>query len=145
MKMAEQKTKQKENEPKKAGNMLAAVLIRGILGTNQGIRSTLQMLRLYKKNTCVIIKDTPSSRGMLNKLSRLIAWGEADAQTIALLKEKREIKTKDHEGNEVAQQFYRLNPPRGGFERKGTKIPYEVGGALGYRGSDINALIKRMV
>ena len=40
--------------------------------------------------------------------------------------------------------FFRLQPPRGGF--KGSiKRPYGDGGELGYRGSAINELIKRML
>ncbi len=40
--------------------------------------------------------------------------------------------------------FFRLHPPRGGF--KGSiKRPYGDGGELGYRGSAINELIRRML
>jgi large subunit ribosomal protein L30 len=44
-----------------------------------------------------------------------------------------------------AKPFFRLKPPTGGFERKGIKQPYSVGGALGYRGKEINILIKKML
>ena len=40
---------------------------------------------------------------------------------------------------------FTLHPPRGGFERKGIKKSFNIGGALGYRGQKINDLIKRMV
>ena len=40
---------------------------------------------------------------------------------------------------------FRLNPPRGGFERKGIKVSFNSGGALGYRGEKINSLIKKML
>lgn len=43
------------------------------------------------------------------------------------------------------QQFFHLHPPRGGFERKGIKAPFSIGGSLGYRGNAINALIERML
>ena len=43
------------------------------------------------------------------------------------------------------KQFFKLNPPRSGFERKGIKVPFSLGGALGYRKNNINDLIKRMV
>jgi large subunit ribosomal protein L30 len=42
-------------------------------------------------------------------------------------------------------KYYALNPPKGGFERKGTKIPFKLGGAYGYRADKINDLIKRML
>ncbi|RLF30819.1 MAG: 50S ribosomal protein L30, partial [Thermoplasmata archaeon] len=37
----------------------------------------------------------------------------------------------------------RLNPPRKGYE--GVKRSFMEGGALGYRGKEINKLIKRMI
>jgi len=40
---------------------------------------------------------------------------------------------------------FRLTPPAKGFERKGIKIPYTNGGALGDRGTEINDLLKRML
>ena len=43
------------------------------------------------------------------------------------------------------KRFFRLNPPRKGWEGKGIKKSYSVGGALGYRGKAINDLIKRML
>jgi len=40
---------------------------------------------------------------------------------------------------------FRLKPPKKGFGRRGIKKPYSIGGALGYRASDINDLISRMI
>ena len=40
---------------------------------------------------------------------------------------------------------FRLTPPTKGFERKGIKIPYTLGGALGNRETAINGLLKRMI
>ncbi len=39
---------------------------------------------------------------------------------------------------------FRLAPPKGGF-KKSIRRPYNDGGELGYRGSDINKLIKKMI
>ncbi len=39
---------------------------------------------------------------------------------------------------------FRLHPPRGGFKRS-TRRAYSDGGELGYRGSEINSLVRRMV
>ena len=41
--------------------------------------------------------------------------------------------------------FFRLHPPKGGFEKAGIKKPFTVKGALGYRGDKINDLIKKML
>lgn len=43
------------------------------------------------------------------------------------------------------KQFFRLKPPTGGFERAGIRHGYAEGGALGYRGKNINKLIERML
>ena len=37
-----------------------------------------------------------------------------------------------------------LHPPRGGFERKGIKVPYTTGGALGNRRDKMSDLIIKM-
>ena len=43
------------------------------------------------------------------------------------------------------KNFFRLSPPVKGFDRKGIKVQFSLGGALGYRKEKINDLIKRMV
>lgn len=116
-----------------ADQMIAIVLVRGIVGTSEQTRSTLRMLRLDRKNHCVIVAKTPSFLGMTQKVKDYITWGDVDAETIALLKKKME------------NGVIRLQPPRKGFGRKGIKVPFSVGGALGYRGEKINDLLKRMV
>ena len=60
------------------------------------------------------------------------------------MSEKREVAVK-RDGKLVPRKFFRLNSPRGGFERAGIKRSFAVGGALGYRGSGINDLIRRMI
>ena len=56
----------------------------------------------------------------------------------ALLKE--EVQFKDIEG---IKPVLRLHPPRKGYE--GLKRTYREGGALGYRGKDMNDLIEKMI
>lgn len=115
---------------------LAAIRVRGFVGIRKTIKDTLNMLRLYRKNYCVILEARPELIGMLKKAKDYITWGEIDDSTLGLLSEKRGEKDKS---------FFRLNPPRKGFGRKGIKRPFKVGGALGYRGDKINDIIKRMV
>ena len=83
--------------------------------------------------------------GMLNKTKDFITYGEIDEDTLKELREKRLEKTKDKQGKEVEKKFFRLSPPRGGFERKGIKASFNIGGVLGPRGDKINDLIKRMI
>ena len=120
---------------------LALILVRSTINVPGKIKDTLHMLRLRNKHVCVIVPDNPSTRGMIRMVKDLITWGEVEAETRKLLEEKRG--EKDGEGK--AKPFFRLHPPRKGFERKGIKVPFKLGGVLGYRGKEINTLIQRMV
>ena len=122
---------------------IAIVRVRGGIRVKKEIVDTMDMLRLYKKNYCVVYEKTPSVLGRVEKIKDYIAWGEIDEETIKLLLEKKgEIDPKD---KKKYKSFFRLNPPRGGFERKGIKKGFSAGGALGYRGKKIIELIKKMM
>ena len=133
--MSEQKTAKKEQA--KTDKMLAIIRIRGETGVEKSIKDTLTMMNLHKKFNCVIIPKNKVNEGMAEKAKDFITYGEIDAETLTLLNEKRKKKGE--------QKFYSLHPPRGGFERKGTKRTYVEGGVLGNRKNEINALIKRMI
>ena len=153
---------------------IAVIRIRGQANMSGKVASTLKMLRLYKKNNCVIVPNTPEFVGMLKRVRDSATWGELDKETCKLLLEKRgklpankklteaylkeKIKMSFDEfiddfmnfKKEIAdipgmKKFFKLTPPRKGFERKGVKVPYSLGGALGYRKGNINELIARMV
>ena len=126
---------------KQDGKQLLVMRIGGKISIRKDMEDTLMMMHLSRKHMCTIIPSTPTWLGMVRKVKDFIAWGEADAETIALLQEKRGEKGKDGK----SKPFFRLNPPRGGYERKGTKVAFKAGGALGYRGTKINDLIKRMI
>ncbi len=97
---------------------------------------------------------------MIRKVKDYVTWGEIDPETYKMLIEKRGQAYKGREqdskekikynrfityGNKKYKRHFRLSPPKGGFERKGIKTPFSVGGALGNRKEKINDLIKRMV
>ena len=124
---------------------IAVVRIRGEVGVKKQVKDTLHMLRLHKKHYCVVLDNKPEILGMINKIKDLVAYGEIDDDVIKLLADKRGEKRKDKEGKEIMKKFFRLSPPRKGFERKGIKVGFKAGGALGYRGNKINELIKRVV
>ncbi len=150
----------------------AVVRIRGRVGVRREIEETLQRLRLTRVNHCVVVPDTPTFRGMINRAKDYITWGEIDKETLdLLLRRKGELEGR----REVTEEYirektgldwdafldavldgkmllsdvgikpFRLHPPSGGFERKGIKTPYSLGGALGYRGNAINELLRRMM
>ena len=140
----DEETKKPEEKAKKAAARIAVVRIRGPNKKSVEKNSTLGMLKLYRKNYCVLLDKTPSIVGMIKKVEDCVTWGEIDDSTIKELKEKRGKKTKI-KGKEQLKLFFRLSPPKGGFERKGIKTPFALGGALGYRGEKIKDLVRRML
>lgn len=120
---------------------IAVILIRGLVGVRTDIKDTLFSLNLRKKHACVVVEDTPSVRGMLKKAQDYIAFGEITDSTYALLVEKRAKK----DVNDELKPVFFLAPPVGGFERKGIKKPFTVGGALGDRKEKINDLLVKMI
>ncbi len=113
---------------------IAAILVRSLIGAAPDIRKSCENLRLVRKNSCVIIKDTPSNRGMLKRAKDYITWGNLDEEGKKALEKKKS-----------GGKAFRLSPPKKGYGRKGIKVPFGVGGALGERKEKINDLIKRMV
>ena|SRR3989344_3887330 len=153
---------------------IAVIRIRGSTGIKKEIKDTMGMLRLYNKNHCVIIDNSPNLIGMLRKVKDYVTWGEIDENTFKelllnrgrivgkkklneqYLKEKTKLsieefskeffnfkKTlKDVPGLKL---YFRLKPPVKGFERKGIKTPFSMGGVIGYRKDKINNLLLRML
>lgn len=120
--------------------MIAAVLVRGLVGVRGDIRDSLESLNLRRKHVCVLLKETKENRGALVKCRNHITYGPVSEETIKELQEKRG--EKDASGE--LKPGYRLHPPRGGWERKGIKKSFREGGALGERPS-MDELIKRML
>jgi len=119
---------------------LAVIRIRGSIGLKKDIKDTLSMLNLHRNNYCVVVPNNDNYLGMVKKVKDYVTYGELDDETYKLLVEKRGEKKGDK-----LKKFFRLSPPKKGFERKGVKIPFKKKGAIGYRAGKINDLIKRMV
>ena len=141
------------------GNKLAIVLVRGIVGLPQPVKDTLLLLKLNRKNHCVVVENNPVNLGMVKKVKDYVTWGEINDETFNELVDKRGVefntrlndtkkkytyKTLEINGKKY-RPFFALNPPRKGFGRKGIKLSFTVGGALGDRKEKINDLIKRML
>lgn len=131
------------SEESKPNKKFAVVRVRGLVRVRKDINYTMDLLRLYRKNYCVLIDA--KNIGMIKKVKDYVTYGEIDQETEDLLIKKKGEKTKDNAGKEVMKKFFRLNSPKKGFGRKGIKISFSKSGALGYRGNKINDLIKRML
>ncbi|MCB9358584.1 uL30 family ribosomal protein [Candidatus Woesearchaeota archaeon] len=107
---------------------IAAIRIRGGR-VERKIADALTTMKLTNQNIMVVYENKPSVVGALKKVKDYITWGELDAEN-----EKKYGETDVHT----------MHPPRGGFERKGIKKSFSIGGALGYRGDKINELIVKM-
>ncbi len=142
-----------------ADQKLVVILLRGVIGASPHQSRTLKQLRLFQRNHCTIIPKNPSFEGMLAKIKDFVTWGEIADEVFSELVAKRAEpysgKMKDEHkdmknkfimvNNKPIKPVFRLSPPRGGFERKGVRRAVAQGGALGYRGQDINKLMKRMM
>lgn len=149
------------------------IRVRGTVNVKDEISDTLKMLRLNQVNHCVLVPKKKTHQGMLQKVKDYVTWGDAKPETMAKLIIRRgrlegdkkisdkyikansdyssvmafakalvkgEAEYKDIKG---IKPVIRLHPPRKGYE--GLKRSYSEGGALGYRGHDIDALIDRML
>jgi large subunit ribosomal protein L30 len=126
-----------------SGDKFAVVRVRGTIRVVHAINDTMDMLHLYRKNFCVIIDR--KQLGMVKKVKDYVTYGEINKETEDMLIKKRGKKSVDKEGKEVLKKYFRLNPPKKGFGRKGIKVSFSNSGGLGYRGEQINDLIKRML
>lgn len=120
---------------------IALVLVRGLIGISSDIKETLFRLGLKRKFSCTVVEDTPVNLGMIQKVKDYVTFGNITEETHKMLIEKRG--EKDLEGN--VKKMFRLHPPRGGFERKGIKKSFVVGGVLGNRKEKMNDLIQKMI
>ncbi len=151
--------------------MLAVIRIRGRTGLKPIVKKTTELLNLNRINHLVIVRETPDFKGMLNTAKDYLTWGEIDKETLEMLLEKRALlvgRKKLNNDNikdlgftsisEMADSIMsgrmlkdfdglvpviRLNPPRGGYES--ILKPYNEKGSSGYRGKDINKLIRKML
>lgn len=132
---------EKKPIPKKSADKFAIIRIRGECKVDATVTDTMKLLSLHRKNYCSIFPVNSCIKGMITKAKDYITWGILSPETETLLKEKRGEKGSD----EKLKPFFRLAPPKGGFERGGIKKPFKNGGALGNRNEKINDLIKRMI
>jgi len=151
----------------------AVVRVRGIVNVNPDIKRTLQLFRLTRVNHCVLLEENANTKGMLQVAKDYITWGTVEKDSLTKLIKARGKLEGDKELTEEylksatsygtieklsqaiidnkfnykdmpnVKPIFRLNPPKNGYE--GIKRSFKNGGALGYRGKEINKLIEKMV
>jgi large subunit ribosomal protein L30 len=147
------------------------IRVRGTIHARHDIVETLEHLHLTRPNHATVIPERKDYKGMLSSVQGYVTWGEAEPETVTELLEKRGVTTEgeslagvnlaevtgiDNMGDltrqvlsnglpraEGVRPLFRLKAPKGGW--RSTKKPFALGGALGYRGRDINALARRMI
>ncbi|AFA40114.1 50S ribosomal protein L30P, archaeal [Pyrobaculum oguniense TE7] len=67
----------------------AVVRLRGIPTTPRYIARTLDLLRLRRKFTMVVVPGSPSIMGMIQEVNDWVTWGEIEADTLAEVLKKR--------------------------------------------------------
>jgi len=155
--------------------LYAIIRIRGTADVHPKVEYTLRLLRLVRKFHAVLYPKNATIDGMLEVVKDWVTWGEIERDVLKELIIKRgrlvgnKVLTEEaikkifnvnsvdelvnallegriewHKYDEYVKPVFRLHPPRGGF--KGSiKKPYKIGGELGYRGKDINELLRRMI
>ncbi|PIN96511.1 hypothetical protein COX86_02770 [Candidatus Micrarchaeota archaeon CG_4_10_14_0_2_um_filter_60_11] len=102
---------------------IIVIRVRGINGVKRDARMGMLQLGLNRKHSCAILDSKDA--GMLERVKDYVTWGEADEDSMKLIKSKH----------------MRLHPPVKGWKasiKRGGK-----GGALGKR-ADLKELLKRM-
>ncbi|MCW3976521.1 MAG: 50S ribosomal protein L30 [Candidatus Bathyarchaeota archaeon] len=151
---------------------LAVIRVRGRSDIYHEVKATMELLHLLRNCHATLVDDRPAYVGMLKKAQHFLTWGETSQENIVLLLRKwgrlvgnkkvtdeyaKEIGYKSLE--ELAEAIhlakvefgklprikpvFRLHPPSKGF-RGNVKKSFTTGGVTGYRGENINDLIRRM-
>lgn len=153
---------------------IAIIRVHGPSKLKHDVVKTFGLLRLYRKNMCIVVPNNASFIGMLKRIKDFATWGEVSPEVFRKMLEKRGklpgnkklteeyLKEKTGLGFDAfakeffegkkelkdvpgLKPFFKLCPPVKGFERKGIKKPFSQGGVVGYRKEHINALLERML
>ncbi|MDA8055132.1 MAG: 50S ribosomal protein L30 [Thermoplasmatales archaeon] len=150
--------------------MLAVIKVRGSNKTDIHIKMAFRELRLNRNNHLVLVDE--SQLGQIRKAKDYVTWGEIDEEHLVRLLEERgrivgnkpldetvlkelglgtikEVASRLLDGSlrikdiESMKPVFRMNPPKRGYNS--TKKTFNLKGALGYRGKEINKLIDAML
>ncbi|MGD6806155.1 MAG: 50S ribosomal protein L30 [Candidatus Bathyarchaeia archaeon] len=162
--MSQQKTEE--------AKCLVVVRVRGTVSALKETRETLELLRLTHTNHAILIDNRPAYKGMLQRASNYVTWGEVTKETLVEMLTKRGRLAGDKKLSENLEKVgyksideladalvnckvsysklpgiearFKLHPPSKGYKGL-TKKSFRTGGEAGYRGEAINDLVKRMI
>jgi len=151
------------------------IRVRSDRGVERSIRETMSYLNLTKVNHAVIVPESETYAGMLQKAKDFITWGPISSDGISkMIRERGRLPgdrpvddsaisdCTDYDGIDTfaaavasgdaslkdasnLKRVFRLHPPRGSKGWGGIKRSFTVGGALGNRGEAIEDLAARMM
>jgi len=154
--------------------MIAIIRLRGQIKLSPDIKYALALLGTFRINHMALIKENETAKGTTQKLKDYVTFGQINEETLAKVLEKRaevtggkkispenlkewKLKSFDEMAKKMIAEnlclkdfpklktIIRLHPAVKGLERKGKKISFVKGGALGDRKEAINKLILRMI
>lgn len=138
--------------------MILVIRISGLVDKTEKINETLFRMRLRRKYSSVLLKETPENAKLLQKVRNFVAYGPVNEETLRLLIEKRgkliggrkgkidsskvvsELEKKNLSDLGI-KPYFRLHPAIGGIK---SKIHYPKG-VLGDNKENINKLVRRML
>lgn len=138
--------------------MIIVIRISGLVEVPNDVQETLYRMRLRKKYTAILLKETEENEKLLKIVRNFVAYGKINDETLSLLLQKRakssnkakiesktvieQLKKKDLSDLGI-KPFFGLHPPRGGID---SKIHFPIKkGVLGDNKEKINDLIRRML
>ena len=139
--------------------MKAIIRISGMINNTEKLEETLHRLRLRRKYSMVLAKESPELEKLLILIRNHTAYGNIDDETLKLLIQKRAVaknKSKKINVEKTIEQlekglsdidikpFFRLHPPRGGIDAK-KHFGTTKKAVLGDNKEKINDLIRRML
>jgi large subunit ribosomal protein L30 len=152
---------------------IAVVRIRGSVNVPSELRRMLDQLGLERPNNVVVLEDTDTYLGMLQKIRHLVTYGQPSQAILEFLLRKRgdvrgfgkltdKYMSDQTNFDSIAafaqalsedkvkitdvpmlKRTFRCSPPSRGYET--VKRSFSAGGSLGDRGAEINKLLKRMI
>ena len=142
--------------------MYAVIRIRGTVNIAPDISKTLELLNLKRVNNLSIFQENEQTTKMIKTAQDYATYGKISDTVLKELIEKKALPLKEGQKVDVKKvveelkkgkspkeagirNLFKMSPPRRGYERKGIKMPFKLGGAAGNRGDKIDALVVRMM